>query len=101
MASYVLKRVVVSVALLIVSSILIFCLMRVIPGDPTITKVAASGTSKGADVRTLRAVRHELGLDRSLTSQYFHWIGGVPRGDFGKSYFSAFSVTKLISQQVG
>jgi peptide/nickel transport system permease protein len=101
MAPFVLKRVAVSVALLILSSILIFCLMRVIPGDPTITKVSASGTSKGSTERTLRAVRHELGLDRSLPSQYFHWMGGVARGDFGKSYFSQFPVTKLISQQIG
>ena len=70
MASYVLKRVSVSVVLLILSSILIFCLMRVIPGDPTITKVAAAGTGGGANVRALRAVRHELGLDRSLPRQY-------------------------------
>src|SRR5437764_1338934 len=60
MAAYVLRRVAVSVALLILSSILIFCLMRVIPGDPTITKVASAGQSHGASERTLRAVRREL-----------------------------------------
>jgi peptide/nickel transport system permease protein len=99
--AYVLRRVAVSFGLLILSSILIFCLMRVIPGDPTITKVASAGQSHGASERTLRAVRHELGLDHSLAHQYFVWVGGVVRGDFGKSYFSQFPVTKLISQQVG
>src|SRR5438445_3335688 len=100
MTAYVLRRVAVSVGLLVISSILIFCLMRVIPGDPTITKVAgANGTA--ASAHALRAVRRELGLDRSLSAQYFHWVGGVVRGDFGKSYFSQFPVTKLISQQIG
>jgi peptide/nickel transport system permease protein len=100
MGSYVLKRVAVSIALLILSSILIFCLMRVIPGDPTITKVAgASGNA--ASVRALRAVRHELGLDQSLPHQYVSWVGGVLRGDFGESYYSQFPVTKLISQRIG
>jgi peptide/nickel transport system permease protein len=100
MGSYVLKRVAVSIALLIISSILIFCLMRVIPGDPTITKVAgASGNA--ASVRALRAVRHELGLDESLPAQYVHWVGGILRGDFGESYYSQFPVTKLISQRIG
>ncbi|HEY3182410.1 MAG TPA: ABC transporter permease [Gaiellaceae bacterium] len=100
MGSYVLKRVAVSIALLIISSILIFCLMRVIPGDPTITKVAgASGNA--ASVRALRAVRHELGLDQSLPAQYVHWVGGILRGDFGESYYSQFPVTKLISQRIG
>ena len=101
MASYVLKRVSVSVVLLILSSILIFCLMRVIPGDPTITKVAAAGTGGGANVRALRAVRHELGLDRSLPRQYVAWVGGALHGDFGKSYYSQFPVTKLITQRIG
>jgi peptide/nickel transport system permease protein len=101
MASWVLKRVAVSIGLLILSSILIFCLMRVIPGDPTITKVAASGTGGGANIRTLRAVRHELGLDRSVVHQYVSWVGGVVHGDFGKSYFSLFPVSTLISQRIG
>ena len=100
MASFVLKRVAVSVGLLILSSILIFCLMRVIPGDPTITKVAGS-TGGGADVRALRAARHELGLDRPLVVQYVRWVGGAVHGDFGISYFSEFPVTKLISQRIG
>jgi peptide/nickel transport system permease protein len=100
MASYVLRRVAVSIGLLVLSSILIFCLMRVIPGDPTITKVAgASGNA--ATVRAVRAVRHELGLDRSLPSQYVHWVGGTLRGDFGESYFSQFPVTKLLAQRIG
>jgi peptide/nickel transport system permease protein len=99
--SWILKRVAVSVGLLALSSILIFCLMRVIPGDPTITKVAASGTSGGANVQALRAVRHELGLDHSLANQYFRWVGGAVHGDFGKSYFSQFPVTTLISQRIG
>src|SRR4051794_2901231 len=101
MARYVLKRVAVSIGLLFLSSILIFCLMRVIPGDPTITKVSSSGTSHGVSIRALRAVRHEMGLDRSLPVQYVSWIGGTLHGDFGKSYFSQFPVTKLISQRIG
>jgi peptide/nickel transport system permease protein len=100
MASYVLKRVSVSIGLLILSSILIFCLMRVIPGDPTITKVAGS-SGGGATARTLRAARHELGLDRSLPAQYVHWVGGAVRGDFGRSYFSQFPVTTLVAQRIG
>jgi peptide/nickel transport system permease protein len=101
LTSWVLKRVAVSVGLLALSSVLIFCLMRVIPGDPTITKVAASGTSGGADVRALKAVRHELGLDHSLPRQYVNWVSGAVHGDFGRSYYSGFPVTKLISQRIG
>ena len=100
MRSYVLQRLAVSIGLLVLSSMLIFALMRVIPGDPTITKVAG-GEGASANAEALRAVRHELGLDRSLPSQYVHWVGGALHGDFGKSYFSTFPVTTLISQRIG
>jgi peptide/nickel transport system permease protein len=98
MGSYVLKRFVTSVGLLVLSSMLIFFVLRVIPGDPTIT--ALGGAIPDVDPRALLAVRHELGLDRSLVYQYWHWITGVVRGDFGKSYYSQFSVTALISARV-
>jgi peptide/nickel transport system permease protein len=99
MSRYVLRRLVTSVGLVFLSSILIFLVMRVIPGDPTLTKLG--GTIKGVDPRALDAIRHELGLDRSLPAQYFHWVGGIFRGDFGRSYFSQFPVTTLISQRIG
>jgi peptide/nickel transport system permease protein len=98
MGSYVLKRFVTSVGLLVLSSMLIFFVLRVIPGDPTIT--ALGGAIPDVDPRALLAVRHELGLDRSLVYQYWHWITGVAQGDFGKSYYSQFPVTTLISERV-
>jgi peptide/nickel transport system permease protein len=73
--------------------------MRVIPGDPTLTKLG--GSIKDVNPQALRAIRHQLGLDRSLPSQYFHWIGGVVRGNFGISYFSQFPVTTLIQERIG
>jgi peptide/nickel transport system permease protein len=80
------------------SSIVIFCLLRVIPGDPTITKL---GAIEGVDPRTLRAVRHQLGLDRSIPDQYVRWIWGIFHGNFGRSYYSQFPVTTLISERIG
>jgi peptide/nickel transport system permease protein len=99
MARYVLRRLVTSVALLVLSSILIFLVMRVIPGDPTLTKLG--GTIKDVDPRALDAIRHELGIDRPLPAQYVNWVGGILHGDFGNSYFSQFPVTTLIGQRIG
>ena len=99
MARYVAKRVVTSIGLLFLSTIVIFLLMRVIPGDPTITKLG--GSIKEVDASTLAQIRHELGLDESLPQQYLTWISGVVTGDFGSSYFSQFSVTTLIGQRIG
>jgi len=99
MAIYVLRRVVTSIGLLFLSSVLIFVVLRLIPGDPTITKLGGGMTA--VDPRAFQALRHQLGLDRSLTHQYVHWIGGVLRGDFGQSYFSQFPVTTLIKERAG
>jgi peptide/nickel transport system permease protein len=99
MANYVLKRVVTSIGLLVLSSVLIFVVLRLIPGDPTISKLGGGMTD--IDPRAYEALRHQLGLDRSLTYQYVHWIGGLLHGDFGQSYFSQFSVTTLIKERAG
>jgi peptide/nickel transport system permease protein len=99
MARYVLRRVLTSVVLLFVSSILIFLVMRVIPGDPTLTKLG--GSIKNVDPKAIAAIRHELGLDKSLPAQYLDWVGGILHGSFGHSYFSQFPVTTLISQRIG
>jgi peptide/nickel transport system permease protein len=99
MARYVLRRFLTSVVLLLLSSVLIFLVMRVIPGDPTLTKLG--GTIKDVDPRALAAIRHELGIDRPLPTQYINWVGGILHGDFGHSYFSQFPVTTLIGQRIG
>jgi peptide/nickel transport system permease protein len=99
MARYVLRRFLTSVVLLLLSSILIFLVMRVIPGDPTLTRLG--GTIKDVDPRALEAIRHELGIDRPLPTQYVNWVGGILHGDFGHSYFSQFPVTTLIAERIG
>ena len=99
MLRYIIRRAVTSISLLVLSSIVIFLVLRVLPGDPTITKLG--GSIKNVDPRALQAIRHQLGLDRSLPSQYVHWVGGVVHGDFGISYFSQFPVTTLVAQRIG
>lgn len=95
---FIARRAAISVVLLALSSVVIFVVMRVIPGDPTITKLG--GTIRDLDPQTLKDVRHQLGLDRSLPSQYVHWVGGMFQGDFGLSYFSQYPVTTLIGERI-
>jgi peptide/nickel transport system permease protein len=99
MLRYVATRLATSLALLFLSTIVIFLLMRVIPGDPTITKLG--GSIKEVDETTLAQIRHELGLDQSWPQQYWTWVSGLVQGDLGSSYFSQFSVTTLIGQRIG
>lgn len=84
MKRYVLHRVALAIPTLFLVSVLVFALMRFMPGD-----VATRMVEGHAYAPTLQALRHDLGLDRPVYVQYSDWIGGIVlRGDFGNSYWT-------------
>lgn len=89
------RRLLTSLLLLLIVSALVFVVLRVIPGDPTTTSARPGFTEEDREI----ALR-QLGLDRPLVEQYAVWILGVASGDFGQSYFSGFSTTRLIMERV-
>jgi peptide/nickel transport system permease protein len=97
-AVFVLRRVAVSILLLAATSALIFVVLRLLPGDPVITRL---GATAGSNPEAIERLRREVGLDDSILHQYFSWVGGLVQGDFGRSYFSQFSVTDLIGRRIG
>lgn len=97
MFSMIARRVAVSIVMLIATSVLIFVVLRLLPGDPVITRL---GATPGISADTVARLRKDAGLDDSIAVQYFRWIGGVVHGDFGNSYFNQFSVTQLIGQRL-
>jgi peptide/nickel transport system permease protein len=81
---YLLRRLALAIPTLFLVSVLVFALMRLMPGD-----VATRMVEGHAYAPTLAALRHDLGLDRPVHAQYLEWIGGiVTRGDFGRSYWT-------------
>jgi peptide/nickel transport system permease protein len=83
--------------MLVATSVIIFVVLRALPGNPVITRLGAnSGVSPGEVAR----LRRQLGLDEPIAVQYWHWIAGAVRGNFGRSFFSQFSVTQLIAQRL-
>lgn len=84
MRQYALRRIALAVPTLFLVSVIVFLLMRLMPGDVVTRMVEGQGYAP-----TLAALRHELGLDRSMPVQYADWIGGIVlRGDFGRSYWT-------------
>src|SRR5260370_10668069 len=67
-------------------SVIIFVLLRVVPGNIVDILFDAAGFVDPADKAHLE---QELGLDQPIVVQYLHWIGGLLRGDLGYSYVSA------------
>lgn len=84
MKRYILRRVALAIPTLFLVSVIVFALMRFMPGD-----VATRMVEGHAYAPTLQALRHDLGLDRPVHVQYLDWIGGIVlRGDFGQSYWT-------------
>ncbi|MDQ1542994.1 MAG: peptide/nickel transport system permease protein [Actinomycetota bacterium] len=92
---FVARRVAVSVVMLIAISILIFIVLRALPGDPVIARL---GTAPGITSATLARLRAEAGLDQPLFAQYWTWVSGIFHGNLGDSYFTQTSVSSLIQQ---
>ena len=79
------------VVMLFAASIIIFVLLRAVPGDPA--RIALGVTATDADVAALAS---QLGTDRPLPVQYVDWITGVLTGDFGMSLTSKQDITPLV-----
>ena len=84
MRQYVLRRLTLAVPTLFLVSVIVFAMMRLMPGD-----VATRMVEGHAYAPTLDALRKDLGLDRPVVVQYLDWIGGILlRADFGRSYWT-------------
>lgn len=83
MKQYILRRVALAIPTLLLVSLIVFAMMRLMPGDVVTRMVEGQ-----AYAPTLDALRRDLGLDRPVSVQYLEWMGGVLRGDFGTSYWT-------------
>jgi peptide/nickel transport system permease protein len=79
------------VPLLLGMSVLVFTLMRLVPGDPAVVVLGFKATPE--DVRALRA---EFRLDEPVVQQYLHWLGRALRGDFGLDFRQNEPIGRMI-----
>ena len=75
----------------VIASIIIFVLIRVIPGDPAAVALGITATPEA-----IAALQSQLGTDQPLFQQYFSWIGGMLTGDFGTSLGSGQDLSPII-----
>jgi peptide/nickel transport system permease protein len=88
---YVLRRVAALIATLFFVSVLVFVVVRVLPGDPALIIIGPSGSPEAA-----ARLREAMGLNRPLLVQYAEWIGRALRGDLGRSIQYDVSVSSLL-----
>ena len=87
MVKYVIKRILQLIPTLFLVSVIVFLMVRIIPGDP-ITLLYGLSESGGASEEYLDAMREQYGLNDPLIVQYIRWITGFMHGDMGTSLFT-------------
>jgi peptide/nickel transport system permease protein len=94
MAKYIVKRLLLMIPTLLGVAVLIFFLMRVVPGD--IVEMRFAGESAFAQKENLDKERARLGLDRPLWEQFVTWMLGIVRLDFGTSMWTGSPIIEEI-----
>jgi len=93
--TYVARRIVGSVPIVIALSVLVFSIMHLVPGDPAQMMLGEIGVSAEATAN----LRKQLGLDDPIHVQYFRFVANALHGDFGRSFRSSQPVTEMLAEQ--
>jgi len=91
MQTYILRRLIALVPVLLVVAVVLFALVRLTPGDPTSILLGELATEADR-----AALRRQLGLDDPLPIQFLRWTSDAARGDLGRSVFFKQPVTEAI-----
>ena len=95
MGNFLLKRIIATIPVMIIVAIIVFTLIRLVPGDPA--AVIAGNMATNEDIARIRT---ELGLDRSFLTQLGIWGKGLAMGDLGQSFFFKKDVFALIAERL-
>ena len=95
MTGYIVRRLLTSIIVLFMVTLLVFGALHIIPGDPTTLMLGMEATEEAR-----QTLRHQLGLDLPVHIQYLTWLGKVLRGDLGQSLALKDDISKLLVQRL-
>ena len=95
MYTFIARRLLSTIPVLLIVAVLVFLMLRLTPGDP-----AAILAGDAANAEQIAAIRAGLGLDRSIPVQFGIWFGNMLQGELGQSFFYKTQVTQLIGQRI-
>src|SRR3954463_10404136 len=95
MYSYIARRLAFGAITVVGVSIMVFVVMRVLPGDPLVAVFGPEGYTKLTDEQRASFMR-ELGLSDPLWIQYFAWVKSIAQGNFGRSFFRSEDVADML-----
>jgi peptide/nickel transport system permease protein len=99
MTTYIIRRFVLAILVLFLVSVFVFLAMRLLPGDPVLMYMSSQAAQEVTEEQ-LDLIRHQYGLDKTLPQQYIAWLGGVFRGDLGKSILNKSPVVDEILRRL-
>lgn len=91
MLNKILKRIIISIPVLVGVILIIFIMLRIVPGDPVTTMMG-----EHVNLAVIEKVSKEMGLDQPMYVQFFKYVGNALKGDFGTSYRLNRNVTQII-----
>jgi peptide/nickel transport system permease protein len=102
MLAYIIRRLLIMIPTLFLISVLSFTIIQLPPGDYMTVYISnLAQTGESADEAVIESLRARYGLDKPYAVQYFMWISGVLRGDFGQSFSLNKPVKELIWSRIG
>jgi peptide/nickel transport system permease protein len=95
MYSFLARRLLATIPVLLIVAVLVFLMLRLTPGDP-----AAILAGDAANTEQIARIRASLGLDQPIVVQFGIWIGNLLSGDLGESFYYKTKVATLIGQRL-
>ncbi len=100
MQTYILKRVLLFIPTMLLVTVMVFLLMRLIPGDPALAFLSGDEGEGSFTAEDLAELRAEIGTDRSLIVQYGTWMWDMVRLNFGTSVFYRTAISDDLKQKI-
>jgi peptide/nickel transport system permease protein len=100
MTTYIIRRLIIGVIILILVTIMVFLLIRLLPGDPLMVYLGnfnPTGGSSTIGPEEYQKLRHQYGLDQPLPEQYWNWLTQILQGHLGKSIGVGQDISTLIA----
>lgn len=95
MLGFVARRLLYLVPVLLAVSLLTFLIASLLPGDLAYVILGDQATPEKVE-----ALRHDMGLDQPLLIRYFHWLGHILQGDFGRSFRTGQTVLQVVAERL-
>ena len=100
MWQYIVKRILLMIPTLLGAALVVFLLMNVVPGDTALLILGTGEQGGDVNLQDLERLRARLGLNRPLHEQFFSWLWGIVRFDFGTSLWSGAPISEELSNRL-